>query len=327
MITVAVCTRNGAERLPSCLRALDALRYPASRIERLVVDNAPTDARSRDVVAQFPGVRYVVEPRPGLDWARNRAVLEARGEIVAFTDDDVSVDEGWALALGRTFASDPDIDVVTGLVVPDEIDNEVQRLFEAYGGFGRGFNRLYYKGRPRVPQAPEFGGAGAFGTGANMAFRRSLFDRIGRFDPALDVGTPTNGGGDLEMFFRALKEGGTLVYEPAAMVRHRHRTRYADLKVQLANNGVGFYSYLVRTALTYRDERRAIAHLGLWWFWWWNLRRLLRSFTHPGEIPRDLIVAELRGSLVGLRRYFAARRQAARTDAHFGPQLHDEAAR
>ena len=71
--------------------------------------------------------------------------------------------------------------------------------------------------------ATQHGGAGMFGTGANMAYRRSLFDKIGYFDPALDVGTATNGGGDLEMFFRVLKEGYVLVYEPRAVVRHRHR--------------------------------------------------------------------------------------------------------
>ena len=88
-----------------------------------------------------------------------------------------------------------------------------------------------------------------------MAYRHSLFARIGGFDPALDVGTVTNGGGDLEMFFRVLKEGYTLVYEPAALVRHRHRRDYAQLREQITNNGVGFYAYLVRSALHYRDER------------------------------------------------------------------------
>ncbi len=55
--------------------------------------------------------------------------------------------------------------------------------------------------------ARRYGAAGDYGTGANMAFRREVFDRIGPFDPALDVGTPARGGGDLEMFFRVLKHG------------------------------------------------------------------------------------------------------------------------
>lgn len=316
-LTAVVCTRDGAARLPECLDALAALEYPPGSLDLLVVDNAPVNDRAREVVARYPSIRYVVEPRPGLDWARNRAIAESRGEIIAFTDDDVSVDAGWAAAIGRLFASDADVDAVTGLVVADEIDVEAQRLFEKYGGFGRGFDRQYFRVDTASGEraARRHAGAGRFGTGANMAFRRRTLERTGGFDPALDVGTPANGGGDLEMFFRVLKEGGTLVYEPSAIVRHRHRRTYDALRTQLANNGIGFYAYLVRTATAYPDERLAVIRLGAWWFWSWNVRRLGRSFIRPGAFPRDLILAELRGCFSGLRRYARAREQAARVMA------------
>ena len=321
-ITAAVCTRDGADRIAECLDALERLEYPSALLDLLVVDNAPANDQTRQVVARYPSIRYVVEPRPGLDWARNRAIVEARGEIVAFTDDDVSVDSGWAAAIGRLFQADPVIDAVTGLIVADEMDVESQRLFEQYGGFSRGFEREYFRVDTASGEkaARRHAGAGRFGSGANMAFRRSVFDRIGTFDPALDVGTPTNGGGDLEMFFRVLKEGGTLVYEPSAIVRHRHRRSYEALKTQLTNNGIGFYSYLVRSAQAYPDERAWILRLGAWWLYYWNLRRLGRSFVKPGEFPRDLILAELRGSFAGLTRYGRAREQAARVAAAVGEE-------
>jgi glycosyltransferase involved in cell wall biosynthesis len=313
-VTAAVCTRDGAERLPECLDSLAALSYPANRLDLLVIDNAPLDDSTRRLVAfRYPSIRYVAEPSPGLDRARNRAVREATGEIIAFTDDDASPDREWVEAIARAFVTEPCVDAVTGLVVPDEMDVDSQRLFEKYGGFGRGFDRQYFRVDTVTGEraARRHAGAGRFGTGANMAFRRSVFDRIGLFDPALDVGTPTNGGGDLEMFFRVLKEGGTLVYEPAAVVRHRHRRSYGALKTQLANNGIGFYAYLVRTALAYPDERIALLRLGIRWFWQWNLRRLARSFVEPSAFPRDLILAELRGSVVGLRRYPQSRKLAS----------------
>lgn len=322
-MSVAVCSRDGADRLPACLDALGALEYPAGRLDLMVIDNAPSDDRVQRLIERsYPRLRYVVEPRPGLDWARNRAILEARGDILAFTDDDVSVDPWWADALGRVFVEEPDVEAVTGLVVPDEIDVEPQRLFERYGGFGRGYQRQYFRVDSAVGEraARRHAGSGRFGTGANMAFRRGVFTRIGLFDPALDVGTPTNGGGDLEMFFRVLKEGGTLVYEPSAVVRHRHRREYDQLRTQLTNNGIGFYSYLVRTAQAYDDERSSVARLGVWWLWWWNVRRLARSFVRHDDFPRDLIVAELKGSLAGLRRYRAAVRQANDIATTFGPQ-------
>lgn len=317
-VTVAVCTRNRADKIGECLDALAALDYPEHLLDILIVENAPSNDSTRDLVARYPAMRYVREPRPGLDWARNRAVREARGEIVAYTDDDVSVDPGWVRAIAAAFAEEPQAMCVTGLVLPDEIDTPAQLLFEKYGGFGRGFTRAVYKVDPGERTARLYGGTGRFGTGANMAFRREFFDREGLFDPALDVGTPTNGGGDLEMFFRVLKSGHALVYEPAAMVRHRHRREYAELRRQLENNGIGFYAYLVRTAQAHPDERAAILRLGVWWLWWWNARRLLRALVRPRAFPIDLILAECKGSFVGLWRYAAARRHAAEVLRRFG---------
>ena len=314
-VTVAVCTRDRATRLAACLDALVAVDYPPALLDIVVVDNAPTGTSTRDLVARYPGVRYACEPRPGLDNARNRAIAEARGDILAYTDDDVVVDAGWVRAMARAFEEEPHAMCVTGLVVPDEIDTRAQRLFEAYGGFGRGFQRAVYRADATATAVREYGGTGRFGTGANMAFRMRFFAAHGAFDPALDVGTPANGGGDLEMFLRVLKAGHALVYEPAALVRHRHRRTYAELRTQIANNGVGFYAYLVRTARSYPDERGNVVRLGLWWFWWWNLRRFAAALLGRGRVPLDLIAAEMKGSLVGLARYRAQGGTCASTRA------------
>ncbi len=105
VVTVAVCTRDRVTDLALCLDALIDFDYPA--LDLLVVDNAPdTDATARLVCHYHSRVRYLCEPRPGLDWARNRAVHEARGDILAFTDDDAVVDRGWVTALVRIFVED-----------------------------------------------------------------------------------------------------------------------------------------------------------------------------------------------------------------------------
>jgi len=315
-VTVAVCTRNRPDDLARCLEAIAELDYPS--FEVVVVDNAPSDNRTERLVrARFPQMRYVREPRPGLDWARNRAITEARGEIVAYTDDDVMVDRGWVSALARVFAEDASVMAVTGLVVPFELENATQILFEKNGGFGRGFVRKRYQADPADgPVGKKFAWSGMFGTGANMAYRRSLFAQIDGFDPALDVGTCTNGGGDIEMFFRVIKEGFPLVYEPAAMVRHRHRRDYASFARQMANNGVGFSAYLVRTALAYPDERLTIARFWLVWLARWLCGRLWASLRGREDFPRHLIVAEIWGFLVGAGRYQRARRRAAEIALH-----------
>jgi hypothetical protein len=102
-----------------------------------------------------------------------------------------------------------------------------------------------------------------------------------------------------------------LAYEPAAVVRHRHRRDYAQLRTQITNNGIGFASYLVRIALAYPEARGDVARFWLWWFWRGMLRRLIGSYVRPSRLPRELILAELRGFLVGLGRYPRARRRAA----------------
>jgi O-antigen biosynthesis protein len=322
LVTVAVCTRNRAHYLPLCLEALNNLHYPY--LDLLVVDNAPrSNANERFVRANYPNIRYVREPRPGLNWARNRAIIESLGEILAYTDDDCVVDSGWIQAIADDFVESPETMAVTGLVVPYELETEAQVLFERKGGFGKGFKRKWYpaysgngKGMGRL-----YAGAAQFGTGANMAFRRTLFDRIGYFDPALDVGTPTRGGGDLEMFFRLLKGGGVLLYEPKSIVRHRHRRNISELRTQMADFGIGFISYLIKSGLVYPDERSAFIRKGLGWLWYLNIRRPLESLMDPFHLPWNLILAEAIGSLTAPIRYWMARSAAARLEDNFGPLI------
>ena len=300
-VTVAVCTRDRPDDLVRCLDALAALRYPA--LELLVVDNAPATRDAEVVVAARPRVRYVIEPHPGLGWARNRALAEATGDILAFTDDDVVVDAGWVEALAAVFEEDPEVGAVTGLVLPLELETPAQRLFEDYRSFGRGHERM----RARVPPgtgsvAARYGLTGSFGAGASMAFRRALLVELGRFDPCLGAGTLCRGGEDLEMFFRVLKAGRALVYEPAAVVRHRHRRPMYALFGQMRDHGTSFSSYVVRSAAAYPDERWALARLWAWWLAKLGYRVLVPRGAPAGTM-RLLALAELEGLLRGLGRY------------------------
>lgn len=314
-VTVAICTRNRVLDLARCLDSLAALRYRP--VEVLVVDNAPAnDSTERLVRGSYPQIRYVCEPRPGLNWARNRAIMEATGEIIAFTDDDVVVDANWLSAIVAVFAANKEVMAVTGLVAPLELETKSQIFFETYGGGGRGFRRRW------VHRSNEWGAdmhsAWRFGSGANMAYRRTLFERVGYFDAALDLGTVANGGGDLEMFFRLLMQGHTLVYEPSAIVRHRHRRTYEQLRAQAAGIGVGHFSYLVRSAMAYPSEWWRFLRAGWRRMWGGNLLRLLHAFLHPSQVPKDLILVELIGCFVGLGRYYKSRSAAVQIAHRMG---------
>jgi len=319
LVTVAVCSRDRTEELAQCLEAIERLDYP--NLDLLIVDNAPAnDATERMAKSMHPKFRYVREPRPGLDWARNRAIIEARGEIIAFTDDDVIVDQGWVSALAAVFTQNPDVMAVTGLVVPYELETDAQILFEMHGlgGFGRGFCRQWKRIVPGITLSWKDLGTWELGTGANMSFRRTVFNKVGAFDPALDVGTITNGGGDLEMFFRVLKEGHAFVYEPRAIVRHRHRREYARLRKQLSDFG-SVSCYYVSGALAYRDQRLEFLRLA-WHNFRYCLPNLWAALTNFSPFPAALVWAEFMGGLLGLTRYPRSRKIAAEVALRFGPQ-------
>jgi GT2 family glycosyltransferase len=319
-VTVAVCSRDRTADLAIALESVVRLEHVH---EIVVVDNAPTTSATRELVDSYRSVRYVCEPRPGLDWARNRAIAEATGDIVAFTDDDVVVDAQWTRAIADAFAGDHNVMAVTGLVTPFELETEAQELFERYGGFGRGYRRRWVQAdlSGATPVVGHLVGTGLLGTGANLAFRRSVFSDVGLFDPALDVGTLTGGAGDLDMLFRVLKGGWKLVYEPAALVRHRHRRSIEKLHAQLVAHG-SLYSYLEAVRRRHPDEARYAWELALRWEPQHHLKRFARSIAIPGWLPPRLVLDEVWGELRAVlgRRYARARRAAEALERAHGQQ-------
>lgn len=274
--TVIVCSIvSRLADLRRCLTQLDALAYPD--VELLLVDNRPTlpaDDPLPAILADHPRIRMVRCATPGLSAARNVGIRAATGEIVAFTDDDTLVDPAWLEAIGRRFVSEPDLDAVTGLILPAELETPAQVYFERYyGGFAgvRTYRRFTARagrrlpGRARVELRDESGdlvrrmavyGAGALGAGANMAFRREALVRVRGFDESLGLGTPSRGGEDLAMLMRLLWNGAAVGYEPAAVIFHKHRVEYAELATQMRYYGLGYTATL--TSLVWRDPRHAL---------------------------------------------------------------------
>jgi glycosyltransferase involved in cell wall biosynthesis len=107
-VSVAICTRDRPRRLVRCLRSLELIRERHG-IEILVADNAPQDGgATASAAAQFPSVRYVVEKRAGLDFARNRAWVEAHGHWITYLDDDVIVYKWWLEGLQEAWRENQD---------------------------------------------------------------------------------------------------------------------------------------------------------------------------------------------------------------------------
>jgi glycosyltransferase involved in cell wall biosynthesis len=227
-VSLVICTRDRPHELARCLASLpEQSRSPQ---EIIVVDNASRTAET-EKVCRAAGVRYVSEPRPGLDIARNTGARSSTGEIVAYTDDDVVLHPRWLEQLVAAFDA-PAVWAVTGLVLPAELATPAQWHFERFWGFGRGFERTDFG--PDFLRAHEDYGCPAWliGAGASMAFRRETFERAGFFDERLDVGA-AGCSGDSEFWHRILCCGGICRYEPSAVAFHYHRRDWTGLSRQI----------------------------------------------------------------------------------------------
>ncbi len=299
-MTIAICTKDRAARLTRLLDSLEAIRGECAfrSLEILVVDNASVDSATREVVEARTDVRYRFEPKTGLDFARNAALEAASGDLIAYLDDDVVVDRGWLSGLYRVWADCPDAGGYSGLVLPYRLDTPAQIRFEREGGFGRGFERIHHRGgQLGNPLHPV--GAGVVGAGANMCFRRDLLLDLGGFDEALDTGAPLPGGGDLDIFYRVLRSGHAIVYEPRYAVFHEHRETMAQLRRQYWSWGLGFMAFLEKARRTDPGMRRRQDAMVRWWFRdkLISLTGALRDFDlrRTGDLA-----AELRGAIQGL---------------------------
>ena len=243
-VTVLVATRERQVLLASCLDALSELDYP--NYDVVVVDNAPaTDQTERLIADKYPDVRYVREDQPGLAAAHNCGLRAATGSILAFTDDDVRVDRQWLTETVRAFKAGPDVACVTGLILPAELQTRAQIMLEAHGQFGKGYQQRIFDLKQNRPDDPLFPfTAGQLGSGANMSFDAEMLRALGGFDQATGTGTVARGGDDLAAFFAVIAAGHSLVYQPAAMVWHRHRRDLESLSNQAYGYGVGLGAYL-----------------------------------------------------------------------------------
>lgn len=313
-VSVVVCTRNRTERLARCLGALRRLEH--DDLEIVVVDNAPADDAAERLVtalaADDPRLRYVREDRAGLSCARNRGLREARAGIVAFTDDDVLVDPLWAAALVRGFARDPQVACVTGLVATATLGGTAERYFDARVSWAAHCRPRFFsvaRGADDSPFHPF--AAGAFGTGANMAFRTDLLREIRGFDERLGAGSPAGGGEDLDAFLRVLLTGRLIASEPAAVVWHEHRAGADALHRQMFDYGKGFTAFLAKHAVSRRaapimGRRLSSGAIGL--------VRLVGRFnqaTQSSGAGRQAPLWEIAGFLAGPLAYWRGRQVGA----------------
>jgi glycosyltransferase involved in cell wall biosynthesis len=230
-VSVIICTFNGEKGIAACLRGLQAQNYPANKFSIVVVDDGCSDgtvaiARSLGVEVVSHGINL------GVQHARNTGLKAAKGDIVAYLDDDCVVEENWLTALVAPF-TDPKVVAVGGRVIAHKSDRISERFMEATG-YGNPEPQAKPTGNPKslmyrlgayirntyapitVAKSPV--PVQAVYT-ANVAYRVQALRAASGFDEGLRTNE------DSDVATRLRSAGGVLMFAPEAIAQHRHHQR------------------------------------------------------------------------------------------------------
>lgn len=209
-VSVVVCAYNAERTMDSCLASLKDLNYP--NYEVIVVNDGSTDYTLK-ITQRYDYVRIISQENKGLSVARNVGIAAATGEIVAYTDSDCVVDPDWLTYVVEKLLSSG-LSAVGGPNLPPPEDSLVPSCVAVSPG-----------APTHVLLSDEVAEHIA---GCNMAFRRSVLEEIGGFDPLFRAA-----GDDVDLCWRLQDNGYTIGFSPAAVVWHfRRNTVAAYLKQQ-----------------------------------------------------------------------------------------------
>jgi len=211
-LSVIIPTFNRYHRLVNafhsvCNQSLDNHKY-----EIIIVDNGSTD-ETRNIVSLFDGyknksIRYVYEPRSGLHWARHTGAKEAKGDILAYTDDDAEVTFDWLKNLGNAYV-DPSVAAAGGPITvkwTTPPPKWVPSLFP--------FGRLDLGNQQKALSWPQIIGGG------NFSVRKSVLFQVGGFHPDTSVEDKLVGDGEVGLCRKIFSAGFKIIYMPNALVYH-----------------------------------------------------------------------------------------------------------
>lgn len=213
--TCVICTYKRPRLLTAAVQSVLAQTLPTSDYEVVVVDNGDDhDTRQAIEALAAPNLRLLTEPILGLTRARNLGIAEARGDLIAFLDDDAAAEPDW---LGNLVAAYRGLEgrhaVIGGPVRPAW---EAQPPKWLRGHLLTFLTVLDYGDSSqecRLPEEPLYG--------CNMAVPRATFEAVGGFSARLGrAGSRLMSSDDVELQLRVRAAGGVIVYEPKAAVRH-----------------------------------------------------------------------------------------------------------
>ena len=258
-LSVVVSTYNRAADLRRMLDALARSRTEAAlRWEVLVADNASSDDTAA-VLLEFAAtapmaVVGLYEPRRGKAHGLNQALGLARGEFIAFIDDDILVADDWVAMVVAHFRTHPASHCIGGRVELHDPRDAPVTIKRSVEGSRTDLANFSPDNIPII--------------GCNMAFRADWLRQLGRFDTDIGPGSPIGVAEDLDMLYRAVRTGGQIEYVPGLLVQHNHGRRSPD---QLRAVYAGYYAGRGAFYAKYILRRDALV---LRWAYWESVKLL-----------------------------------------------------
>jgi GT2 family glycosyltransferase len=216
-LSVVVCTYNRDDYILKALSSLAGQHLPKHLFEVLLINNNSTDSTAalcRPFGEQHPQLnyRYMMEPNQGLSHARNRGIREAQGEIILFLDDDATAEPDYLQEMLSFFQHTPNAAACGGRIYP---------VFESKRPRWMSHFLVSLTSSLNLGDAVKVFSHRQFPVGANMAVRKSMFDRYGLFNPDLGrKGNSMDGAEEKDLFYRMMAGGEKIYYVPTAIVHH-----------------------------------------------------------------------------------------------------------
>ena len=289
-------------------RLLDSLKHSGyfrdSSFGVVVVDDRCPNSKVKTLCSEYP-VTYLRTKGVGKMAALNYAVRRTSSKYVAFTDqDNIVVSANWLQTLKSNFTL-KDIGYVSGKVTLFQAESEAQKRWEKKGALNKGNEKLVF-GKEffekfRLRGVP----VNLCTAGSNHIMPRKVLEKIGFHDERFGPGAFVDGaGGDLDITYRVLKRGYTVIYDPKAVIGHEHPTTFPSLRNKMFSYGISDTAIHLKFLFEFGDIRsffQVFYRIGQ------NTSRFLRSFTGSYPLPPHVALASILGNLVGLIKYLELR--------------------
>ena len=241
LISIIICTHNRPRRLSKMLESLICLKYDNSfNYEMIIVDNNSTD-NTKQIIESYilknNKIKYHLERNRGISNARNAGINISKGEIIAFTDDDIILDNNWLLNIAQ-FNLKFEFDAIAGRVLPLYPENTPQWIKDCRDLLNGPIVCHDHGGTIQLYNSKMF----PF-VGANMIIKRKLFDEVGVFNTDLGPGKGTMGD-DTEFFRRIQNLNKKIYYNPNVLIIHPVEKERMNFKY-FAKWNISYGKYLV----------------------------------------------------------------------------------